>query len=300
MGSGCCKQDETKTSCCCVEETEFFESLHRDWCQGFRVSNVIFREQTDVQDLIIFDNPTFGRVMALDGVIQITENDEFTYQEMMAHVPLFAYGNPKKVLIIGGGDGGILREVLRHRSVEKAVLVDIDRYVIELSKKYFPNIPKGAFDDPRSQIVVADGAEYVRTAKETFDVIITDSTDPFGPGEALFTEEFYGNCRALLSPDGILVNQNGVPFMQPGEIKLTYNRRLPYFKHVSFYTVAVPTYVGGMMALGWATNSDRYATLTEESLKAAVGRVEGTFKYYSPAIHLASFALPPYISKHIC
>lgn len=281
-----------------VQET-YEETLHQDWWQGFTMTEVHFRDKTDVQDLIIFENPIYGRVMALDGAIQVTEGDEFTYHEMLTHVPLFAHGNAKKVLIIGGGDGGILREVLRHPEVVEVVMVEIDRYVVDLAKKYMPSIPKDAFEDPRTKLVIADGALFVQECQEKFDVIISDSTDPMGPGEVLFTEEFYGDCQKLLTKDGILVNQHSVPFLQRKELKNAYERRIPHFKHVTFYTVAVPTYIGGMMTLGWATNSDRYQDLTEETLRERTKCVSGGFKYYTPAVHQAAFALPAYIADSL-
>ena len=282
---------------CGLQGEEFQETLYPDWWQGFTVSEEIYRDQTEVQDLRIFDNAMYGRVLTLDGVVQLTEADEFTYSEMLAHVPLFAHGKARKVLIIGGGDGACLREVLRHNEVEEVVLVDIDRYVIDLSKQYFPNLSQGAFDDPRATIVIADGAQFVKETDQTFDVIICDTTDPIGPGEVLFTAEFYGDCANLLDEHGIMVNQHGVPFMQLKEIADAYHRRKEHFKHVTYYTVSVPTYVGGLMTLGWATNSDRYKNMNHKRIRANMKKFDGEFKYYTPEVHEASFALPPYIKN---
>ncbi len=273
----------------------FEETLHNGWWQGFEVTEEIYRDHTEVQDVRIFDNPMYGRVLTLDGVVQLTEADEYTYHEMMAHVPLFAHGNAKKVLIIGGGDGGCMREVLLHDEVEEVVLIDIDRYVIELSKKYFPKVSNGAFEDPRSRVVIADGAKFVKETDETFDVIICDTTDPIGPGEVLFTSEFYSDCSKLLNADGIMVNQHGVPFTQMSELTDSYQRRLPYFKDVSFYTVVVPTYVGGIMTIGWAANSESYYKLDVDILRERLSRFPGKLKYYSAWMHFASFVLPPFM-----
>ena len=216
---------------------------------------------------------------------------------MLVHVPILTHGHVRNVLIIGGGDGGILREVVRHKNVERIVLVEIDGSVVEFSKKFLPNLSKGAFDDPRLKIVIQDGAEFVKTTDCKFDVIICDSTDPIGPGQVLFTKEFYGDCKALLSKEGIFVNQNGVPFMQKGEITDTYSRRLAFFKDTGFYIASVPTYVGGFMAFGWATDSVEYRQLSIEEITRRLSFVDGEMRYYTPAIHKASFALPRFVEK---
>ena len=162
----------------CADPVNFVETLHNDWGQSFTVSKEILHEKTEHQDLLIFDNPTFGRVLALDGIVQLTEADEPVYHEMLAHVPLFTHDNPTSVLIVGGGDGGMLREVIRHPSVTRAVLVEIDSSVMELSKKYFPKVSNGAFDDPRVEIIIQDASQFVKVSEESFDVIICDSSDP--------------------------------------------------------------------------------------------------------------------------
>ena len=164
----------------------FQETLYSEWGQNFEQDQILFEAETGHQHLIIFDNPRLGRVMALDGVIQTTEADEFVYHEMMVHVPMNTHLNAKHILIIGGGDGGILREVLKHKSVESVTQVEIDRAVIDMCIEYFPNHSKGAFDDPRLNLVISDGAAFIANNEKSFDVIITDSTDPIGPGEVLF------------------------------------------------------------------------------------------------------------------
>ena len=178
-----------------AEPAAYTETLYPEWGQSLEISKEVLREKTDHADLVIFENPLFGRILALDGIVQLTEADEPVYHEMLTHVPLLTHENPASVLIVGGGDGGILREVMRHSSVQRVVLVEIDPSVIELSKKYFPKVSNGAFDDPRLEIVIQDASEYVKSAQESFDVIICDSTDPVGPGAVLFTSEFYGDCK---------------------------------------------------------------------------------------------------------
>ncbi|HID00823.1 MAG TPA: polyamine aminopropyltransferase, partial [Piscirickettsiaceae bacterium] len=168
----------------------FSETLHESWAQTFKMEQVLFEVRTEHQHLVIFRNAYWGTVMALDGIIQTTEKDEFIYHEMMTHVPLLAHGDAKKVLIIGGGDGGILREVVKHAAVEAVTQVEIDAQVIEMCKQYLPNHSAGAFEDPRVTIIIDDGVNFVRTTDEQFDVIISDSTDPVGPGEVLFSSPF--------------------------------------------------------------------------------------------------------------
>ena len=228
-------------------KSAFNETLYDAYSQEFTVDKVYFEQKTDHQHLIIFENAKFGRVMALDGIVQTTEGDEFIYHEMMTHVPLLAHGNAKRVLIIGGGDGGILREVCKHGSVEHITQVEIDLQVVEMCKKYLPNHSAGAYDDPRVNIVIDDGANYVRQSDEQFDVIITDSTDPIGPGDVLFTSDYYQHCKARLREGGVMVAQNGVAFMQIDEVFTTAQRMQPYFTDQTFYCAAVPTYVGGVM-----------------------------------------------------
>jgi len=278
--------------------TSYVETLYSDWGQSFAVSQEIFHEKTEFQDLVIFENETFGRVMMLDGVVQLTEKDEPVYHEMMTHVPLFAHGSPSSVLVIGGGDGGILREVLKHPAVKRAVLVEIDPQVIETSKTYFPKVSNGAFDDPRVEIVVQDAAKYVKEIDETFDVILCDSTDPMGPGALLFTEGFYADCKKRLKKEGIFVNQNGVPFLQEEEIPLTLKNRAPHFEYVEFFVAPVPTYAGGFMAFGFASDVD-YGNIEERVLEKRCEDVNGSFFYYTPKIHKAAFALPQFMLNQI-
>lgn len=279
------------------EERLYEDFLYRGYAQSFDITNVLFQEKTEFQDLIIFENPTFGRVLALDGVVQVTEGDEFVYHEMMTHVPLFAHGRARHVLIIGGGDGGILREVLRHAEVEKATVVEIDRSVVDLCVTHMPAISNGAFDNPRAELIITDGLTFVAETDRRFDVVIVDSTDPIGPGEALFTAEFYANCKRCLNGGGVLVNQNGVPFFQPDEIVSTYAKLAPLFVDAWFYVAAVPTYVGGFMTLGWGCDDAAVRQLPETVIAERFAKAGLDMRYYTPAIHRAAFALPAFVGK---
>jgi len=277
----------------------YIETLYDPWSQSFSMDEVLFEDHTDHQHLVIFKNAMWGRVMALDGVIQTTERDEFIYHESLTHVPLFAHGNARRVLIIGGGDGGILREVCKHQGVEQVVMVEIDKAVVEMSRNYLPNHNAGAFDDPRFQLEINDGAKYVAETNQTFDVIISDSTDPIGPGEVLFTQDFYASCKRCLNPGGVLVTQNGVPFVQPDELVNTYRRQSAHFADHTFYSAAVPTYVGGVMAFAWATDdvTMRQTDLATLQYRYVTSRVKT--RYYTPQIHQGAFALPAFLADQL-
>lgn len=279
-------------------DLEFFdEMLHDEIGQRLKVDRVLYRDKTEHQDLIIFENARFGRVMTLDGVVQTTEGDEYIYHEMLTHVPLLAHGNAARVLIVGGGDGGMAREVLKHTSVERLTMVEIDGGVVEFCKEYLPNHNAGAFDDPRFNLVIADGCKFVKETDEKFDVIIVDSTDPIGPGEVLFTQEFYGDCKSCLTEGGIIVTQNGVPAVQPGEVTNSFNRLGAHFRDVGFYLATVPTYQGGPMAFGWATDNTDLRQLYAADIAPRYKAAGIETRYYTPAVHAAAFALPRDVQK---
>jgi spermidine synthase len=278
------------------------ETLYPDWGQRFRVVRELARERSAFQDIVVFESATHGRVMVLDGVIQITERDEFVYQEMLAHVPLLAHGAVRDVLIIGAGDGGVLRRVLQHRSVARAVMVEIDEAVIRLAKLHMPSIAGSAWDDPRANVIVGDGIAHVReAASASYDAIIVDSTDPIGVGEVLFTDEFYAQASRVLRDGGLIVNQCGVPFMQADELRETSARRARHFAHVGAYVAAVPSYVGGFMTLGFAAKQAGLDTVDAATIQARAAScgVLGTTQYWTPEIHVAAFHLPPYIAREL-
>ncbi|CUU23005.1 spermidine synthase [Duffyella gerundensis] len=273
----------------------WFETLHPGFGQYFTVDDVLYREKTAHQDLIIFQNAAFGRVMALDGVVQTTERDEFIYHEMMTHVPLLAHGAAKKVLIIGGGDGAMLREVSRHTAIEQITMVEIDAGVVTFCKQYLPNHSAGAYDDPRFNLVIDDGVNFVTQTDEKFDVIISDCTDPVGPGESLFTSEFYAGCKRALNENGIFVAQNGVCFLQQDEALNSHRKLSHYFSDVSFYQAAIPTYYGGIMTFAWASDNPALRQLDAAILQHRFTAAGLNCRYYNAAIHTGSFALPQYL-----
>jgi len=275
----------------------FDETLHSDYRQSLKIDDVLYDNQSDVQHIQVFQNSRFGRVLTLDGVVQTTEGDEFIYHEMLAHVPILAHGAARRVLIVGGGDGGMAREVLRHARIDHVTMVEIDAGVVEFSKTYLPRLSDGAFDDPRLDLVIADGADFMAQSDQHFDVIIIDSTDPIGPGEVLFTDSFYDHARARLAEGGILVTQNGVPFMQPDELTGTMRAFKQLFADWGCYIASIPTYAGGPMAFGWGSQSPAGRAVTPEQLVERFAASAIETRYYTPAVHKAAFGLPAYIEK---
>lgn len=264
-----------------------------------RIDTLLFEDRTEHQHLIVFENEGFGRVLALDGIVQTTERDEFIYHEMFVHVPVLAHGNVRQVLIIGGGDGGSLEETLKHRDIQRVTMVELDAGVVELSRQYLPSIGGAAFDDPRTDLVIGDGLQFVAEGKGRYDLIIIDSTDPVGPGKVLFTEEFYRNCRACLAPGGILVTQNGIPFLQPEVIgePIPVLKRL--FADATCYLASVPSYFGGVMAFGWASDDPGLRQVPAEDLDRRYRDAGIVTDYYTPEVHRAAFALPGHVARLI-
>lgn len=279
----------------------FTETLHKGWHQSHDVvGDKIADEHTDFQHVEIFDTPLFGRVMALDSIVQITEKDEAAYSEMLAHLPIFELGTVKRAMIVGGGDGAVAEEILKHPEIEAVDLVDIDGRVIELCKTHMGAIHNGVFDDPRLAVHAEDAFEFLKNAKaeNRYDLIIADRPDPVGPAEILFQNNFYALVRNALTANGVAVFQTGVPLLQGAELTEAIKELNVVFGETGTYLTVTPTYVGGFMALTWASKgavlgnstkardvADRYAVATIET------------QYYSPEVHYAAFALPPFIKR---
>ena len=276
----------------------FEETLHGDWTQRLRVREVLYHAKTEHQDLIVFESFAWGRVLALDGVVQTTTGDEFVYHEMLVHTPVLAHGSVRDLLIIGGGDGGSLREALKHPAIRQITQVEIDAGVVDFCREYLPTLSEGAFDDPRVRLTIADGARYVAETEERYDVVVVNSTDPIGPGAVLFTEDFYRGCRHVLRPGGILVTQSGNPAVRSDELVDTQRRQAAAgFSDVSYYFAAVPTYVGGSMALGWASDDPARRVASAETIAAR--HVPAGLRYYTPEVHVAAFAHPVWLIERV-
>ncbi len=260
-----------------------------------KISKMIHTDQSEIQRIDIFENPDLGVVFSLDGITMLSEKDEFTYHEMLVHVPMFLHPNPKKVLVIGGGDGGSVREVLKHDSVEKVVLCEIDSKVIEAAKKYLPTGVE--LDNPKVEIVNENGAEFVKKFKNEFDVIIVDSTDPTaGEGGHLFTEEFYRSCHDALKENGVFSAETEDPFYDFSWLKLSYKRITKAFPVARVYMGFVPVYPSGMWTYTFASKGiDPIKDFDPEKVR----NFGKELKYYNEDIHIASFALPNFVKREI-
>jgi spermidine synthase len=273
------------------------EAYHPDWRQRFRVERYVYRGRTQFQEALVFESPLFGRVLVLDGVVQTTERDEFIYHEMITHIALMAHGAVRDVLIIGGGDGGTLEEVLKHQSVARATMVELDPGVVELAREYLPGINRRAFDDPRTELVFGDGVKFVADTAQRFDVILVDSTDPVGPGEVLFTESFYTDCRARLRPGGIVVAQSGNAFAEHERLHACMARLGNVFRDTSFILTSVPVYLGGPFVFAWGSDDPGKRRLSPAELAARP--VPEGLRCYTPAVHAAAFVHPPWLSASL-
>ena len=264
---------------------------------SYEVERVLYETRTAHQHLVLFEHKFFGKMLMLDGATQITSRDEYVYQEMMSHVPLFAHGRARDVLIVGGGDCGIAEEALKHKTIKRLTQVEIDASVVEFAKQHYPEFTGPVFADKRFECVIGDGMDYVARTRRRIDVIIVDSTDPQGPGAVLFTQEFYAGCRRCLNKGGVLVTQNGVPFLQADELKTSIGHFSALFADAACYLAAVPTYVGGHMAMGFASDDKRLRRTSARTL-AERHRKAGRFatRYWTPELQVGAFALPRFIA----
>lgn len=267
------------------------------------VDSILYQAQSEFQDILIFTNKVYGTVLVLDGIIQCTEFDEFAYQEMITHIAMFAHSNPKRVLIIGGGDGGVLREVAKHKGVEEITMVEIDSSVIELSRKFLPTLSDGAFDDERLDLKLCDGFKFLEDigeagAQKKFDVIITDSSDPEGPAEAFFQERYFQLLHHALNPNGIVIMQSSENIW----LNLDYLRDLKntakrVFPNTEYCYTMVPTYTSGQLGLIVCSNNDSIPLIAPQRLLS--GQEQEQLKYYNPQIHSSAFVLPTWADKVI-
>jgi spermidine synthase len=277
------------------------ERLHKGYAQQMEITKVLADEKSQFQHIRIFDTVANGRVMTLDDIVQITDRDESAYADMLTHLPMLEHGKVERVMIVGGGDLSIADEALKHKNVKEVVLVDIDGRVIDLCKKLFGDINAKAFKDKRMKVVVADAFEYLgrKESKNRFDLIIADRPDPVGPGKALFGETFYDRVKGALKKGGYATFQTGVPFYQPWEITEALQELARFFPRSGLYLSVVPTYIGGFMALSWASKGGKPLGKADGIKRAAKAYKKSRLKcdYYNPDIHAAAFALPNWIAK---
>lgn len=261
---------------------------------AIKVKEVLFSKQSPFQKVEIIDTDSdLGKILTLDGLMMTSEGDEQFYHEMIAHIPMMNHKCPKSVLVIGGGDGGTVREVLKHNTVEKVVLCEIDGMVIDACKKYLPTIA-GKLDDSKVEIRVEDAIEYIKDKENEFDIVLIDSTDPMGPGEGLFTEEFYTNVKKALKQGGIVAAQSESPVVNKEEIKKMYTLLKKVFPITSTYTSPIPTYPGGYWAWAFCSESIEPLSYIDENRCEEITK---TCKIYNKEYHLARFALPNFLKN---
>ena len=267
------------------------EDLHPYYRKSLKVKRQLVDEQTKYQHLQVFETEYFGNTLVLDGIIQLTERDNMGYHEMITHVPMLAVGAPKRVLIVGGGDGGSLQQVLRYPSVREAVVCELDQKVVDYSRKYFPAFGD-PWSDPRARLLVRDAFVYLEENPGQFDVIISDTTDPIGMAERLFSDEFYKLMVRALAPGGAAATQCEQPYFDTDLIKTIYQTAKTLSKNPAYYYAQVPTYPGG--GIGFMYVSD---TPWENGLKTPYP--PGVNNYINPEIHRAAFAIPEFFRREL-
>ncbi len=262
---------------------------------SIKVERQLYTAQSEFQRIDVFESREFGRFLTLDGYMMLTEKDEFIYHEMITHIPMAVHPNPENILVIGAGDGGVVRELCRYPEIERIDLVEIDEEVIEASKEYLP-FTSCKMGDPRVNIYIQDGLKFIRRKKDEYDLIIVDSTDPFGPGEGLFSREFYGNCFKALHDDGIMVNQHESPFYEQDALAMqrAHKRIIESFPFSRIYQAHIPTYPSGHWLFGFSTK--KYHPLRD--LNEARWNERGLkCKYYTTTLHRGAFYLPAYVEE---
>ncbi|MDF2634650.1 MAG: Spermidine synthase [Pelosinus sp.] len=266
------------------------ESQTEDLGLKARVKETLFMGKSDFQDVAVVDSHQFGRMLVLDGVFQTSVADEFIYHEMIAHVPLFTHPNPKQVLVIGGGDGGTVREVVRHDAVEKAEMVEIDGVVVDVCKKFLPEISQAIINNhPKLELKIGDGISHMKEAENKYDVIIVDCSDPIGPGEGLFTPEFYRNVYKALKEDGLFVQQTESPFYHQELITYLHKEIGQLFPITKTYLASIPTYPSGLHCFTMGSKKYDPTQVDTENIQ------ELTTRYYNNEIHRSSFVLPNFV-----
>ncbi|WP_042352656.1 polyamine aminopropyltransferase [Bacillus massiliigorillae] len=262
---------------------------------SIKVDKQLYSAQSDFQRIDVFESQEFGRFLTLDGYMMLTEKDEFIYHEMITHVPMAVHPNPRNVLIIGAGDGGVVRELTQYSQVEHIDLVEIDAMVIDVCKTHLPQTAC-SFDDPRVHIYYEDGVKFIRSCENKYDLIIVDSTDPFGPGEGLFTKEFYGSCFKALHEDGIMVNQHESPFYTEdvAAMQRAHKRIVESFPISYVYQAHIPTYPSGHWLFGFA--SKKYHP-KHDLRNEAWNKLGIKTRYYNPKLHMGAFSLPTYVEE---
>jgi len=274
----------------------WIEERYKDiYTMKYRVEKTLFSGKSEYQTVDIVETRSHGKMLFNDGLVMISDRDEFVYHDMIAHVPLFTHPNPKNVLIIGGGDGGTAREVLRHKSVKRCVMVEIDKMVVDACIKHIPQT-SSELKDPRMELIFDDGVKFVKESQEKFDIIIVDSTDPIGPATPLFGVDFYRDVHNRLSDNGIVVSQGETPFFAPETQSSLLSILNNLFEKVLIYNFSNITYPGGLWSFTFATKGlHPIKDFKEERVKKS----NLDFQYYTPEVHKAAFALPQFMKNNV-
>ncbi len=279
-----------------MKQEGWIEEKFKDYfCMKYKIKEVLFEGKSEFQAVKVVETEGHGRMLLNDGLVMVTERDEFVYHDMIAHVPLFAHSNPQKVLIIGGGDGGTAREVLRHQTIDKCVMVEIDKMVVDACIKFIPQT-SSSLSDERLELIIEDGVKYLKSNNEKFDIIIIDSTDPIGPACPLFGEEFYESVYASLSEDGIVVAQGESAFYEKEMQSKLLGIVASKFQISALYNFSNMTYPGGIWSFVYGSKGTHpYNRLREDRIMS----FDGSFKYYNINIHRASFQLPSFMINEL-
>ena len=275
----------------------WFTEHHSDGINfNIKIKEHLYSGSSEFQKIDILDSEELGRILVLDGLLMLTELDEFIYHEMMVHIPMAVNPKAEKILVIGAGDGGTVSQLIKYKNIKKIDVIEIDQTVVDKCKEYFPKLTKG-FDDSRVTVRYEDGLKFVRSVKDFYDVIIVDSTDPFGPGEGLFAKEFYGNCYNALNNEGILVNQHESPFYSSYKdiVKRTHQRISAFFPVSELYQAHIPTYPSGHWLFGFASKGSKGKDAKCEEWE----KLNIECRYYNSELHKGSFCLPTYVKELI-
>ncbi|MFQ6093176.1 MAG: polyamine aminopropyltransferase [bacterium] len=264
---------------------------------NIKIRNTLFKEKSPYQRIEVYDSYEFGRMMLLDGVIMFTERDEFFYHEILAHIPLFTHNNPKRVLVIGGGDGGVVQQVLQHPNIERIDLVEIDRMVIDVSKEFFPRMSQG-LEDERVNIAIEDGSVFLLDKKEDYDVIIIDSTDPVQgkPSGNLYESDFFKRCSRALNDAGVMVSQVGSPLYSSDLIMTVFRDLKETFPIAKPFLGYVPTYSNGYYLFAFCSKKNDPA---DDTVLKRIEQSQMEGRYYNKDIHVSAFSLPNFIKEMV-
>lgn len=272
------------------------EEMSNDWTQSFQIQKLILTDSSKYQNITILENRSLGKILMLDDIVHFTENDEFIYHEMIAHVPLNIHSKPQDVLIIGGGDGLVLREAIKHQDVERITVIEIDAQIVDLCQQHFSSLTAGVLDDPRVSLIIDGGYKYLKKTKSKYDVIIVNSTDLSFPHAQFFENPIYQLCHSALKPDGIAVFHTGSPITQRDQLAYTFKQIRSTFKNSTPFFSSAPSHLGGIKSYALSFK-DKPVCPSLKDLYLKLSKLQGELSYYSPELHEAAFIIPSYLKE---